>query len=61
MTQYGIGDRVRFTWEDVDGGGHCDGVVTELHDDHITVYAGGMKLWLDEDTAHMFTKIEEAA
>ena len=55
--KYNIGDKVRWSWNDVDGGGYMDGEVTEIHEDHVTVIAGGTRLWMDEDTEHMFSRI----
>lgn len=50
-----LGRRTKYTWNDFDGHGTVFGVVTEKHDDHLIVEADGMNLWVDDDTADMFS------
>lgn len=31
------------------------GIITEVHEDHAIMEADGMHLWIDDDTAEMFS------
>ena len=31
-----------------------EGIITEVHEDHLICKADGMRLWIDEDTAYLF-------
>ena len=32
-----------------------EGIITEVHEDHAIMEADGMHLWIDDDTAEMFS------
>lgn len=38
-----------------DGSGSREGIITEVHEDHAIMEADGMHLWIDDDTAEMFS------
>lgn len=57
IVDYGVSlnDTVHYTVDEFDG--HCeyDGIVTEIHADHIIVQADGMNLWCDDFNDDMFS------
>ena len=37
-----------------DGSFYFEGIITEVHEDHLICEADGMHLWVDDDTAGFF-------
>lgn len=50
-----VGDKVKYSWNEFDGQGNMNCVVTTIESDHAIVSADDMTLWLDDDNANMFT------
>lgn len=55
------GDKLLWTWNDFDGSGSMEVVVTECHSDHLIAENsdGDMHLWLDDDNAQDYYEINE--
>lgn len=55
-----IGDELTYRWDDFDGYGEKDVVVTKIENDHaIASYTDAISsenYWIDDDTAEMFSK-----
>lgn len=49
-----IGRKTIYEGHEFDGNFHFEGVITEVHDDHLICEADGMHLWIDDDTVHNF-------
>lgn len=50
-----IQDKIIYSWNEFDGKGSIIGNVCEIYSDHVIIDADGMKLWLDEENAYMFS------
>lgn len=48
------GRKTIYEGAEFDGSFHFEGVITEVHDDHLICEAEGMHLWVDDDTAGLF-------
>jgi hypothetical protein len=48
------GRKTIYEGAEFDGSFHFEGVITEVHDDHLICEAEGMHLWVDDDTAGFF-------
>ena len=42
-------------WRTWKKGRKTTGIITEVHEDHAIMEADGMHLWIDDDTAEMFS------
>ena len=49
------GRKTTWHWDEFDGSGSREGIITEVHEDHAIMEADGMHLWIDDDTAEMFS------
>ncbi len=49
------GRKTTWKWDDFDGSGSCEGIITEVAEDHAIMEADGMHLWIDDSTAEMFS------
>ena len=49
-----IGRKTIYEGHEFDGDFHFEGVITEVHDDHLICETDGMHLWIDDDTVHNF-------
>lgn len=49
------GRKTTWNWNEFDGSGSREGIITEVHEDHAIMEADGMHLWIDDDTAEMFS------
>lgn len=49
------GRKTTWHWNEFDGSGSREGIITEVHEDHAIMEADGMHLWIDDDTAEMFS------
>lgn len=49
------GKKTTWHWNEFDGSGSREGIITEVHEDHAIMEADGMHLWIDDDTAEMFS------
>ena len=47
--------KTTWRWDDFDGSGSCEGIITEVAEDHAIMEADGMHLWIDDSTAEMFS------
>ena len=45
------GRKTIYEGTEFDGSFHFEGVITEVHEDHLICEAEGMHLWVDDDTA----------
>lgn len=52
-----VGDKMLYHWNEFDGSGEFVGTVIAINKDHAIVEAIGMKLWLDDESQHMFQKL----
>ena len=62
MKIYKTGMKIRYEATDFDGTTVMEGIVTEVHKDHVIVSTPdprSPRLWLDEETEYMFTIMEE--
>lgn len=50
-----VGDTVTYTTNEFDGSFQCQAVITEVAEDHALARQGDMQLWIDDDTAYMFS------
>lgn len=50
-----VGRKTIYSGTEFDGSFRYVGRVTEKHDDHLIVEADGMHLWVDDDTAELFS------
>ena len=50
-----IGRKAVYEIHEFDGKSYAEGVITEVHEDHLICEAEGMELWIDDDTAFMFS------
>ena len=48
------GRKTTFEGTEFDGHFQVEGVITEVHEDHLICEADGMHLWVDDDTAELF-------
>ena len=48
------GRKTVYKGTEFDGSFHFEGVITEAYEDHLICEAGGMHLWVDDDTAGFF-------
>ena len=48
------GRKTVYKGTEFDGSFHFEGVITEAYEDHLICEAGGMHLWVDDDTAEFF-------
>lgn len=51
-----MNDKVSFHFNDFDGSGILWGRVTEVCKDHAIMTYDGSNYWIDDDTAHMYSK-----
>ena len=54
-----LGDKLIYAWEDFDGSGSYEVIITEVHDDHLIAEHDDIHLWLDDDTAKDYYEIEK--
>lgn len=45
------GRKTTWHWNEFDGSGSREGIITEVNEDHAIMEADGMHLWIDDDTA----------
>ena len=50
-----VGRKTFYETHEFDGNSRTEGIVTEIHKDHLICEADGMHLWIDNDTAYMFS------
>jgi len=53
------GDKLIYAWDEFDGSGSYEVIVTECFDDHLIAEHDDIHLWLDDDTADNFYEIEK--
>ena len=49
-----IGRKTIFEASDFSGSVYAEGVISEIHEDHLICEADGMHLWIDDDTEYLF-------
>ena len=54
---WNIGDTIRYHWKDFEGEGEYTGTVARTYSDHLIVAVEDMKLWVDDNTANMFSRV----
>lgn len=54
------GDKILWTWNDFDGSGSMEAIITECFDDHLIAENGDIHLWVDDDTANCYYEIEKS-
>lgn len=50
-----IGRKTVYKTHEFDGSSHAEGIITEVYKDHLICESEGMYLWIDDDTASMFS------
>lgn len=53
------GDKLLWTWDDFDGKGSMEVVVTECYDDHLIAEHDDMHIWIDDDISPNCFEIPE--
>ena len=51
--EWKIGRKTVFSETGPEGCVRFEGIITEVHEDHLICKADGMRLWIDEDTAYL--------
>ena len=53
------GRKTTWHWNEFDGSGSREGIITEVHEDHAIMEADGMHLWIDDDTAEIDVQLRK--
>lgn len=53
-----LGDKVEYIWNDFDGSGSIEGIITKVEKDHLIMTASNnMNLWVDDNASGVFVKL----
>ena len=53
--KWSVGRYTKYEYHEFDGSGVLYGLITQMTDDHAIMEADGLALWIDDDTACMFS------